>query len=248
MIKVYAIARGRKTGIFHNWDVALPHVHGFKNSMYKSFVSRKEAESWLTAHGGKKDESVCKHTKRPLPLLAPKAEPPAKKRTLSDTSRLIVYCDGSCLANGSPDARGGIGVWFGSGDPRNVSEPVVPPTDGRSVTNGLAELLAAIRALDVLPSDKPAEVHCDSTYVVKSALEYRHNWIAKGWNVPIMHKKEMQAFSDKLDDRIRRGVPATFVHVYAHCGNVGNEAADRLASTGAAAAVIRNPSPKDETN
>lgn len=41
-----------------------------------------------------------------------------KEITLSmDNDYVIVYTDGSCLNNGKPDAKAGIGVWFGVNNP-----------------------------------------------------------------------------------------------------------------------------------
>ena len=47
-----------------------------------------------------------------LPLQVPRIAAP--KNTTVD----IVYSDGACRANGTPDAVGGIGVWWGPNDPR----------------------------------------------------------------------------------------------------------------------------------
>lgn len=41
-----------------------------------------------------------------------------KEITLSlDRGYVVVYTDGSCLNNGKPDAKAGIGVWFGANNP-----------------------------------------------------------------------------------------------------------------------------------
>ncbi|KAJ3009913.1 UNVERIFIED_CONTAM: Ribonuclease H1, partial [Siphonaria sp. JEL0065] len=53
------------------------------------------------------------------------------------TQRLTIYTDGACGGNGKRNARGGIGVFFGEGDTRNISEPLPGPVQ----TNNRAELL-----------------------------------------------------------------------------------------------------------
>lgn len=50
-----------------------------------------------------------------------------------------VYVDGSCSHNGSNDSVGGIGVFWGDNDPRNISEQVIYSSD--KLTNQKAELI-----------------------------------------------------------------------------------------------------------
>lgn len=45
--KVYAVRKGRKTGIFDTWDECQKQVSGFSGAEYKSFVSREGAMEFL---------------------------------------------------------------------------------------------------------------------------------------------------------------------------------------------------------
>lgn len=45
--KIYAVKKGRQTGLFETWDECKRMVHGFKGAVYKSFESRQEAETYL---------------------------------------------------------------------------------------------------------------------------------------------------------------------------------------------------------
>ena len=66
-----------------------------------------------------------------------------------DTSSLEsirVYTDGSCINNGKKNARGGVGVWFGENDPRNISKKL----NSVKPTNQSAELTAILMTLDLL--------------------------------------------------------------------------------------------------
>ncbi|GME85945.1 unnamed protein product [Ambrosiozyma monospora] len=57
-----------------------------------------------------------------------------------------VYTDGACKHNqSSGQRRGGVGVFFGDDDPRNVSKPLGP-----GVTNQIAELAAVQEALSII--------------------------------------------------------------------------------------------------
>lgn len=65
----------------------------------------------------------------------------------SGTSRsLMVFVDGACAFNGTPNARGGIGVYFGPNSPFNQSVPLVLQP-GERATSQKAEIHAVITAL-----------------------------------------------------------------------------------------------------
>lgn len=64
---------------------------------------------------------------------------------MQDERTVRVYTDGACSENGKHGATGGIGVFFGPGDPRNISEPLA----GDYPTNNRAEITAVLRALEV---------------------------------------------------------------------------------------------------
>ncbi len=45
--KVYAVKKGRETGIFSTWEECKQKVHGFPGAQYKSFSTLKEAQDYL---------------------------------------------------------------------------------------------------------------------------------------------------------------------------------------------------------
>lgn len=45
--KVYAVLRGRKTGIFYTYEECKQQIDKFPNSCFKSFQTEKEAKLWL---------------------------------------------------------------------------------------------------------------------------------------------------------------------------------------------------------
>ncbi len=131
-----------------------------------------------------------------------------------------VYIDGSCQKG-----RAGVGVWFGNGDARNVSERL----EGAQQTNQRAELTALIRALEMAPN-VPLHVRSDSEYCVLG-VNFRLNWWATtGWqeraNIDLWRR--IHALLS------RRAHSVVLEHVRAHSGNPGNDAADRLAKAGIA--------------
>lgn len=50
--KFYAVAKGRKAGIFETWDECKAQVEGFSASRYKSFKTRQEAVAFLQEFQG----------------------------------------------------------------------------------------------------------------------------------------------------------------------------------------------------
>ena len=42
-------------------------------------------------------------------------------KPLLNNEPIYVYTDGACINNGKPNARAGIGVYFGENDSRNIS-------------------------------------------------------------------------------------------------------------------------------
>ena len=65
--------------------------------------------------------------------------------------KISIFCDGSALNNNSKkaDRAGGIGVFFGDDDQRNISEIITLA----KITNQVAELLACIKALYILKNE-----------------------------------------------------------------------------------------------
>lgn len=57
--------------------------------------------------------------------------------SIKDCTLTVVYTDGACARNGQWGSKGGIGVYFGPNDPRNISEPL----EGSRQTNQRAELM-----------------------------------------------------------------------------------------------------------
>lgn len=53
--KVYAVRKGRKTGLFNTWDECKEQISGFSGAEYKSFLTQSEAVEYL---GLNKDEDI----------------------------------------------------------------------------------------------------------------------------------------------------------------------------------------------
>ncbi|MBR1742173.1 MAG: RNase H1/viroplasmin domain-containing protein, partial [Lachnospiraceae bacterium] len=45
--KIYAVRKGRKTGLFYSWEDCRAQVHGYSGPEYKGFTDIEEAKAFL---------------------------------------------------------------------------------------------------------------------------------------------------------------------------------------------------------
>ena len=145
-----------------------------------------------------------------------------------------VYTDGACPNNGRPGAVSGIGIYFGEGDQRNVSQRI----EGKQ-TNNTAELGAVLCLYPLIRSDldagKQVGVVTDSIYAIRCATTYGERCEAAGWKKDIPNKDMVRQVYERYK---YYGDKVKFIHVLAHTGktdvhSIGNAAADKLATDAA---------------
>lgn len=143
-----------------------------------------------------------------------------------------VYTDGACIHNGKKYAKAGIGIFFGIGDKRNVSERIT----GKQ-TNNAAELEAILRVFQILEKEiKKGEeyiIMTDSEYAIKCMGSYGYKLALKHWKTdkPIPNFEKVKAGFTLFQNYPN----VTLQHVRAHTGkkdmhSLGNEWADKLAT------------------
>ncbi len=95
-------------------------------------------------------------------------------------------------------------------------------------TNQVAELTAAISALELKPEGEYIDVLTDSEYVIKSCTEWRDNWESNGYT---NYSGETISNLDLILrlHRLYDSGGVRFTHVRGHTGVEGNELADALA-------------------
>lgn len=59
-VKYYAVAVGKKPGIYTKWDECKAMVHGFPGAVYKSFKTLEEAETFLESAPARGGEALQK--------------------------------------------------------------------------------------------------------------------------------------------------------------------------------------------
>ena len=161
----------------------------------------------------------------------------AKVKCLSYNSEnkenIIVFTDGACINNGKPDAKAGLGVYFGENDKRNVSKRIT----GKQ-TNNTAELSGVIEVFTILKDEitegKQIKIYTDSSYVIKCCGNYGEKCEKKEWK----NKKGYipnHELVKSIYELFKQNKCVTIEHIKAHTGkqdylSKGNEGADLLAN------------------
>ena len=188
----YAVKNGRVKDIYDNWESCKQQVQGFKGAQFKKFKTKQEAIDYM-------NDIVEDYI----------------------NDKIYVYCDGSCIHNGKPNAKAGIGIYFGDNDPRNVSEAI----NGHS--NNVAELTAMIRVYDYVKKD--ITIVSDSKYALHCVKEYGKKQEKDLWKNNIPNQDLVKQLDETYKD-----TNIQFMHVYAHTNkkdihSIGNAMADKLA-------------------
>jgi ribonuclease HI len=144
------------------------------------------------------------------------------------TGPALVFTDGACIGNPGP---GGYAALILIGDAEQIISGRDPNT-----TNNRMELMAAIRALEALPSGIPAVVHSDSQYVVKGITEWLPGWKRRGWRTGDKKPVLNQPLWERLD-ALSAEREVTWTWVRGHAGHEQNERVDGLANAEAMTAA-----------
>ncbi|KAH8804187.1 ribonuclease H-like domain-containing protein [Flagelloscypha sp. PMI_526] len=124
-----------------------------------------------------------------------------------DRGKVPVFVDGACKRNGQPNAKAGLGVFFGPGSPHNFSEPI-PSTSLQ--TSQRAEILAAARAVKDFQaitmndfSVNTLVLITDSSYLVRAMTDQIHDWKENRWiasnGKPVVNRADFEALDEALD-------------------------------------------------
>jgi ribonuclease HI len=139
----------------------------------------------------------------------------------------VIYTDGSCLGNGSANARGAYGIYFGPYCSWNFGGLL--PLQARQ-SNNSAEIVAITEAL--LSANRhnhsQVEIRTDSKFLITCIQTLVPDWLRSGWKTsagkPVINQLEFEELLKAM-----RGMVIRLVHVRGHSVEVGNDRADFLA-------------------
>ena len=137
-----------------------------------------------------------------------------------------IFTDGACSGNPGPGGWGAILRYNGT-----VRELKGGEAD---TTNNRMELMAAIRALEVLKGG-PHRIafYTDSNYVKDGISGWIHGWKRNGWKTAARKPVKNVELWQELDELVRRH-EIVWHWVKGHAGHPENERADELAREGLA--------------
>ena len=205
--KVYAVRKGKKTGVFYSWAECKASVDGYPGAEYKGFSTVEEARAFLNREAGRV-------------YTAKEAKESGQSGELPKEGMLLSYVDGSYedsikkYAFGCvfllPDGR--IFTEFGNGDNEQSAQ----------LRNVTGEMLGAMYAVKCAMANGFSEIEIRYDY---QGIE---KWVTGDWKAKTeltrKYAAAMQGWGRKL--RIH------FTKVPAHSNVKFNELADKLAKTG----------------
>ncbi|ETI52118.1 hypothetical protein F442_04740 [Phytophthora nicotianae P10297] len=215
----YAVAKGRKTGVFRTWKEAKIQVENFFRASFKKFPTKEEAEAFVNQHA--------------TATKSQEGNPDPK-----DPTTLVAFCDGSALENGRRKCRAGYACIFPHCEEWNVAKTLVEDR----ATNNRAEYMAALEAMKRANLEDPEGsrmlfIFSDSMLLIRSMTEWIGTWQKKNWlksdGTPVQNRDLLELLvKEKGSRRIR------WMHVKAHTGKQDwrskwNDVADNAARSAA---------------
>lgn len=215
--KIYAVKRGRTTGLFTDWEECKLSVSGFAGAQYKGFATRDEAVEYLDA--GASNAAPAKASAKAAPARAAAKE----EELIVPPDTAIAYVDGSYVpaCDGGRDDETGYGVVFftAEGEEHFLGSQI--DAELASMHNVAGEIAGARAAME-------AAVRCG----VKKLIIYHDyqgiaSWCTGEWKANKEGTKAYKAFYDGICDRLS----VEFRKVKGHSGVKYNELADKLAKS-----------------
>ena len=207
--KVYAVKKGKTTGLFMTWEDCKAQVDGFPGAEYKSFADPQDAMAYLGLSSGNKVGANNKKGGASAP--AEEVLPPGNR----------VYVDGSYDISSN---RFSCGVVIIETDKNGISETTelkaVFEDDVAALQRNVAgEVMGAKTAIDYCLENGIDDIEIYHDY------EGVGKWADGLWkaNNPLT-----QGYKQFIADA-RRIMSIRFIKVKAHAGNKYNEMADKLA-------------------
>lgn len=225
--KVYAVKKGRKTGVFKTWAECEAQTKGFPGPVFKGFMSEEEANAWLSSST----------TGFPAKVKVKKEEVIDAQNFNQDTFFADDHLDTNALPPVMPEAYAFVdgsfnefheeGARYGYGGivhVNGVDEPIkghgseVEFVVSRQIPGEVFGALAAI--------EKAIELGVKHLVVFYDYNGIGH-WATSGkrWKAESTIARKYVERYDELSSQIK----VNFYHVKAHDEIEGNELADRMA-------------------
>lgn len=206
--KVYAVKKGKTTGLFYSWSECGDAVNGYPGAEFKGFATEEEAKAYLGEAFMEKEEAL--------------KESEAGKKAETHTepvpeNQVIAYVDGSFDKAIGRYSFGCVILLPGGEIVResgNGSEP-----DSLSIRNVAGEMLGAMYAAQWALANgyKAIEIRYDYEGIAK--------WAIGAWKANNELTKKYAVFMQRKQSQIH----ISFQKIKAHSGDYYNEQVDKLA-------------------
>ena len=235
----YAVAAGRKVGIYSTWAEAKKEVDGFSGARYKKFTTKGDADTFIKGNG-----SLILGQFGITNVVPVVSASLTSEVSPHPDDALVAFTDGACKGNGRENAKAGYGAVF----PNNPQLDIAEPLTGETITNTRAEYMAGIRAIEqcdiVDPKfGKPLYIYTDSQLLYNTATSWIKGWKQHGWkksdggpllNLDLIIRLDRLSMSRKI---VWRWIPAHTNRV--DWMSVWNAKADKKANEGCDMNVIK---------
>ncbi len=220
--KYYAVAAGKRPGIYYSWDECRAVVDGVKGAVYKSFPTIREAAAFIADFDPEKDRSAPKDKEEINGRIQERLD-------LLGDDEVIAFVDGSYDTANECSGYGAILIY--SGGKREELSGHFDRDSGEdfiSLRNVAAELegvkAAVKRAVEA--GMKKIAVYYDYTGI--------ENWARDSWKANKDITKDYRSFI-RENEKI---IEISFFKVSSHTGVTLNEEADVLAKKAAAGSTV----------
>lgn len=233
-MKLYAVHKGRKPGIYTTWEECKKQIDGFSGPIYKKFDNRTCAELFLK--NGFNQKSLDKFSKKQniIKKVDEKNEKILDDLLKDQENRVFIYTDGSCIRFKNNITKAGYGIYIPQKNIR-ISEPLL----NQKQTNNRAELTSILECVNYLKKDdlkKELIIITDSAYSMyifdKTGENYEKNNFMKDGQQVLNKDLVIKAL------QVKRTYNVKLVKVRAHTSkddihSKNNEIVDKLAKSGA---------------
>ena len=135
--------------------------------------------------------------------------------------KVVIFTDGGCRGNPGPGGWGAV-LLFGQHEKEIYGYE-------EETTNNRMELMAAIRALELLSRPCDVDLTTDSQYVRRGILEWMDDWKKRDWKTAAKKPVKNKDLWQRLDRAIQPH-RIDWHWIKGHSGHQGNEMADQLAN------------------